>query len=101
MSIAPPGGLGTTSVTVRLGKPCPSTKPEKTRKSRPATQRRGFIGRIVDFDHAVCAGGGRSREARRRHADSALTAEARAVFALHHGMADAMVGPRSGAPVPR
>src|SRR5205823_2583924 len=98
--IAPPGGLGTTSVTVRLGKPCASTTPEKTRKSRHATRRRGFIRRIVDFTHAVCAGGGRSREARRRHADSALPAEARAVFALHHGMAGRVVGPRADARLP-
>src|SRR4051794_20791804 len=101
MSIAPPGGLGTTSVTVRLGKPCASTTPEKTGKSRHASQRRGVIGRIVEFYHAVCAGGGRSREARRRLADAALATEARAVFALHHGMADAMVRPRPGPPVSR
>src|SRR5512138_1240436 len=100
MSIEPPGGLGTTSVTLRLGKACANTTPEKMERKRNATERQTFIGRIVDFAHAVCAGGGRSREARRRHADSALAAEARAVLALHHRMADAVVRSRPGAPVP-
>src|SRR6185312_10612704 len=101
MSIAPPGGLGTTSVTVRLGKACASATPETTRRRSDANPRRAFIERIVDLGHAVCASRSRPREARRRHADSALAAEARAVFALRHRMVDAMVRPRPGAPVSR
>src|SRR6185369_11553314 len=101
MSIAPPGGLGTTRVTLRPGNACASAALEKARRNRNAIQRRDLIERIVDFAHAVCAGGSRSREAHRRHADSALAAAARAVCSLHHRMADAMVRPRPRAPLPR
>src|SRR3954468_1541046 len=99
MSIAPPVGLGTTSVTVRAGNACASAAPEKASERRKAIQRRDFIERIVDFAHAVFAGGCRPPKTRRRTADSALAAAARPVRALHHRMADAMVRSRPGAPV--
>src|ERR1051326_1300245 len=102
MSIAPPGGFGTTSGTVRLGETLAGgATGRKQRKKRLRSSGGASFTSIVDFGHAVCASAGRSREARRRHASPALAAEARAVFALHHGMAGAVVRSDAVATVPR
>src|SRR5215510_13140519 len=103
MSIAPPGGLGTTSVTLRLGKVWANPESRKTRKKRVATQRRGSIKRIVNspIHDEVRACEGRAVEARRRNPAAALAAEARTLFALRHAMARRVVGPRADPRVPR
>src|SRR5688572_28989587 len=101
MSIAPPGGLGTTRLTVRVGKFCAVAVPSATSSSTAPNQDLGIIGCIVNSPHAVRPRQGRAREALRWEHAAALAAEARALCALRHRMAGAVVRSRARAGVPR
>src|SRR5688572_29503629 len=101
MSIAPPGGFGTTRFTVRAGKVCAAAVPSAVISTTAPKQPLAIIVRIVNSAHEVRAGPGGAGEALGWEPAAALAADARPLFTLHHRVAGAMVGPCRGARIPR